>query len=175
MKAHRMQVGSHYLYMSEKPVSRFIDTLQATLLPRLKELEIKTIVLLMPQDEQKRYYNDETLLSFYMRNGLGMIYYPIYDYENPRPDDMSGFFQKVAEAWAALEKENILVHCSAGLGRTGLFVACMLLYGNVVKTSKEAIALVRKHRPFAVEAQSQEWFIKDFEDELFNLKETLDN
>jgi protein tyrosine phosphatase domain-containing protein 1 len=48
---------------------------------------------------------------------------------------------------ASLEDgKKIAVHCHAGLGRTGLSIACLLLYKERMQ-AEEAILLVRKERP----------------------------
>jgi ADP-ribosyl-[dinitrogen reductase] hydrolase len=53
---------------------------------------------------------------------------------------------------------RILIHCRAGLGRTGLVAACLLV--DFGATSEEAIDAVRTARPSAIETSEQERYIR---------------
>ena len=55
----------------------------------------------------------------------------------------------------------IAVHCHAGLGRTGVAIACLLVY-LVAADPTAAIALVRKRRPGSVQKRKQEIFVERF-------------
>ena len=51
--------------------------------------------------------------------------------------------------------EPIMVHCAAGVGRTGTILACYLMkYHNL--SVKEAIDRVRNERPGSIQSESQE-------------------
>jgi ADP-ribosyl-[dinitrogen reductase] hydrolase len=52
--------------------------------------------------------------------------------------------------------QRVLVHCAAGLGRTGMLVAKLLVLHGV--SADEAIAQVRRARPGTIETEAQaEW------------------
>ena len=55
----------------------------------------------------------------------------------------------------------IAVHCHAGLGRTGVAIACLLVY-LVAADPTAAIALIRQRRPGSVQKRKQELFIERF-------------
>jgi hypothetical protein len=64
---------------------------------------------------------------------------------------------------ASLEdKKKIAVHCHAGLGRTGLSIACLLLYKDRM-TADYAVSLVRENRPGSIQTKKQAAFVKRFE------------
>jgi len=56
--------------------------------------------------------------------------------------------------------EKIFVHCRGGLGRTGVIVSRFLI--NLGYKPKEAINLVRKIRPGAIENSKQENYVLNF-------------
>ncbi len=57
--------------------------------------------------------------------------------------------------------QSVLLHCAAGLGRTGtVAAACLIALGD---TPERAIASVRAVRPGAIESESQVAFLSDLE------------
>jgi hypothetical protein len=57
--------------------------------------------------------------------------------------------------------EKIAVHCHAGYGRTGLAIACFLLYSTDL-LAEQAIALVRSKRPKCIQTKKQRKFVFEF-------------
>jgi atypical dual specificity phosphatase len=54
----------------------------------------------------------------------------------------------------------VLVHCGAGLGRSGTVAACFLVHSGMA--AGEAIARVRELRPFSVETAEQEQAVEAY-------------
>jgi protein-tyrosine phosphatase len=58
----------------------------------------------------------------------------------------------------SLEK-NVLVHCNAGLGRSGLIAALLV---KIMGVFPDSISHIRRYRPGAIETKEQEDFINMF-------------
>ncbi|XP_078512343.1 protein tyrosine phosphatase domain-containing protein 1-like [Lissotriton helveticus] len=61
----------------------------------------------------------------------------------------------------ALREGKVAIHCHAGLGRTGVLIACYLLYATRI-TPAEAICFVRFQRPGSIQTLSQINLVMDF-------------
>ncbi|OAF65601.1 hypothetical protein A3Q56_06676, partial [Intoshia linei] len=62
----------------------------------------------------------------------------------------------------AVSQGSVCIHCHAGLGRTGLLIACYLIYTRRI-TSKNSIDFVRKRRPNSIQTTVQIETICKFE------------
>jgi hypothetical protein len=69
----------------------------------------------------------------------------------------------------SVEGRRVAVHCHAGLGRTGLAIACFLLYSRTAASASAAIAAVRSGRPGALQTAAQVLFVSIFEQYLSHL------
>jgi protein-tyrosine phosphatase len=84
---------------------------------------IKSIICLLA-DEHLKLYQDlppcNDLIEYYRSKGFEVAHIPVLDYQDPplSDDDM----QQVVAAYKRLPKP-VLVHCSAGIDRTGQAVA----------------------------------------------------
>ena len=100
------------------------------------------------------------LLKFYKDGGVEFIHYPISDFQTPlNKNALIGVIEEVISR--AKNGDNIAVHCLAGIGRTGLFMACMAKrYFQI--NGQDAIGWVRNSIPGAVENSIQESYILNF-------------
>lgn len=57
---------------------------------------------------------------------------------------------------------KVLVHCHAGLGRTGLVIACYLIFSKKCSTPDHALDVVRHARPGSIQKRQQKNFLKHF-------------
>ena len=88
------------------------------------------------------------------RTTLQWIQVPITDMATPGPATLAAWRAQGPELLQALNSgQRVLVHCAAGLGRTGMLVAKLLVLNGV--RADEAIAQVRRARPGTIETEAQ--------------------
>lgn len=94
------------------------------------------------------------------RLGVEWVHHPIADMSTPdAPADLAGLVTRLS---GHLEGgRTAVLHCLAGLGRTGTVAACLLVARG--RSAEEALAVVRSVRPGAVQTSSQEAFVADYE------------
>ena len=126
---------------------------------RFQEFGIGVIVVLAGTDEcLKRSGRD--LPAFYSQRGFEVIHLPIEYFGVPQQAELR---QAVDEALAhAWKGKNIVVHCLAGYGRTGTFLACMARRVFQM-TPQAAILWVRGYIPGAIEVAEQVQIVEEFE------------
>ena len=135
------------------------DTLVRDDLLRLRDFHgAKVLVTLLEKFEMKRLAIPE-LLSVAEGLGIRSVWFPIPDVSVP--SDLVATADLVDEILASMSRGNtVVVHCRGGLGRSGTIAACCLVTRG--RPPADAIRLVRKARPGAVEAESQEEFVNRF-------------
>lgn len=84
--------------------------------------------------------------------GIDVLHVPVEDFSAPTPQDIDAFLDRAR--FYRHEHKAIVVHCGAGIGRTGTMIACYLVDKGM--KPDDAIALVRKKRPGSIETQEQE-------------------
>jgi len=120
-----------------------------------KQKNISTIVLLA-EDQECEQKAGRNLREFYKQEGFRVIHFPIPDFGIPSKEDLEHFVQKTIEC--AKKGHNIVIHCSAGRGRTGLFAA-YLAKQILGLSGEEAINWVRQYIDGAVETDEQKQLI----------------
>jgi hypothetical protein len=68
------------------------------------------------------------------------------------------------------EKKNVLVHCHDGNGRSGVVIACYLIFNSHDTNVWDIIKNVRKHRINAIYTSAQEKFCKKFYDYVSHIR-----
>ena len=90
--------------------------------------------------------------------GLGQRICPITDRSSPERDQIADFVLLMDDLSGRLDDgARLAVHCRAGLGRSGLVAASLLVRRGVLPDA--AITAIRHCRPGAIETPGQEAFI----------------
>jgi len=122
---------------------------------RFREAQIAVVVLLA-SDAECLHKTGRNLRALYLAEGFQVLYLPIADFSVPTRDDLE---QAVHHTIACAQAgQHIVIHCAAGIGRTGLFTVylakrCLGLSGA------EALQWVRHYIPHAVETPEQQHFV----------------
>ena len=90
-------------------------------------------------------------LAEYREAGFEPHHFPVEDFAAPSLEQISEACEIID---ASLEQgKRVLVHCNAGIGRTGTILACFLVHKGT--HPDEAIGRVRNERPMSLETGEQ--------------------
>ena len=94
-------------------------------------------------------------------SGAAWIHLPIPDFGTPDAATLQGWRDQSPRLVACLAAGgNVLIHCAAGFGRTGMLAAMLLIDLGV--PPPEAIDRVRAARPGSIETREQEAFVRAY-------------
>ncbi|XP_015606539.1 protein tyrosine phosphatase domain-containing protein 1 isoform X2 [Cephus cinctus] len=95
----------------------------------------------------------------FMRND---IYYYNFAWKDYGDATMGKLLDMAKVVAFAVQEGRVAIHCHAGLGRTGVLIACYLVYSLRVRAN-DAIRFVRLKRPCAVQTRGQILCVQEFE------------
>ena len=124
----------------------------------LRDQGIQLVVTLTEQPPRRDWINDA---------GLMVVHEPVEDMTPPSQEQLDRIVSSIVNA--NKHGMGVAVHCAAGLGRTGVILACYFIHEG--KSSEDAIAEVRKLRPGSIETLDQEDAIREFARRLRNERE----
>src|SRR5436190_12167417 len=108
------------------------------------------VLISLTEDPPRRYWVNEA--------GLMLVHVPVIDMEPPTQEQLDQCMATIARAHAG--QMGVGVHCGAGLGRTGVVLACYFI--NKDFSVKNAVARVRRMRPSSIETPEQEDAVAEF-------------
>jgi atypical dual specificity phosphatase len=90
--------------------------------------------------------------------GLLLVHVPVEDMEAPTQEQLDRCISAIGKAHE--RQMPVVVHCTAGLGRTGVILACYFVTTGL--SARDAIARVRRLRPGSVETGDQAAAVSEF-------------
>jgi atypical dual specificity phosphatase len=108
------------------------------------------ILISLTEDSPRRQWINEA--------GLMLVHVPMQDMEPPTPEQLDQCMATIARGHR--QNMGIAVHCGAGLGRTGVVLACYFVTKGL--SAKNAVARVRRLRPGSIETPEQEDAVSEF-------------
>lgn len=134
-------------------------------LQRLRQHYHTDVLVSLVQEIELETLNTPNLLSQIASHHMRSIWFPVPDFGTPA--SMSGLMQLVEQILELAQAgQTVVIHCRAGLGRTGLVTsACLVALGF---SATHAFMRVREARPGCVETVAQEAYVQQFEREWRN-------
>uniref|UniRef100_A0A3Q3KN71 Protein tyrosine phosphatase domain-containing protein 1 n=1 Tax=Monopterus albus TaxID=43700 RepID=A0A3Q3KN71_MONAL len=155
-------VTDHLLAMS-RPSTEIIE--KYNIIDQFRRNGIKSVINLQIAGEHASCGNPlEPESGFSYRPEVFMennIYFYNFGWDDYGVANLTAVLDMVKVMAFALQEGKIAVHCHAGLGRTGVLLACFLAYSTRM-TANQAILYVRANRPNSIQTRSQLRCVRQF-------------
>ena len=138
------------IFRSAMPYSSYDPN--GDLIHKYKENNISVVVVLAGEGEALEI-TGKLLLEEYNKLDFEIISLPIHDYGIPEIQELQKAICQVMQY--SQNGKSVVVHCHAGVGRTGLFMAGLAKIGMGL-SPEESIRWVRRFIPGALEVEEQE-------------------
>lgn len=148
--------------IAASPIAKSIEDVESW-----KRAGVKAIAILAEPHEVARYWGSlNNYLNILNDKGFEYVYSPIRDFQAPDLNQLKkliGWIESRIEA-----NRPVLVHCRAGIGRTGTIIAAYLVKKGY--EAKDAITIVRKAIPLALEVDEQVSIVYEYHEVLKTIK-----
>ncbi|XP_054464739.1 protein tyrosine phosphatase domain-containing protein 1 [Anoplopoma fimbria] len=155
-------VSDNLLAMS-RPSTEIIE--KYNIIDQFRRNSIKTVINLQIPGEHASCGNPlEPESGFSYRPEVFMennIYFYNFGWSDYGVANLTTMLDMVKVMAFALQEGKIAVHCHAGLGRTGVLLACFLAFATRM-TANQAILYVRAKRPNSIQTRGQLRCVRDF-------------
>jgi atypical dual specificity phosphatase len=108
------------------------------------------VLLSLTEDRPRRDWIEQA--------GLLVFHEPVPDMEAPTQEQLDRCVSAILKANE--QRMGVAVHCGAGLGRTGVILACYFVHKGL--SASNAVARVRRLRPGSIETAEQEQAVGEF-------------
>lgn len=119
------------------------------------------LVVSLLDDAELARHGAQALPTGLATRGIDWVQFAIEDFQVPGPETIAAWRAALPGLQRRLSGgDSILMHCAAGLGRTGMMAATLLIASG--ETPEAAIHRIRQARPGTIETAAQETFVRNF-------------